>query len=463
MKEAILCIDIGSTNTKVTAIDAHSPAILGSATAYTTVETDVSNGLIRALKFLQQKTGPLNFTARFAASSAAGGLRMIASGLAPSLTQTAAKMACLGAGAKVIQNFAYKLTQEDIAEIFAQKPDIFLLVGGTDGGNEEVVLHNAKLLGAKEPAFPILYAGNRSVKEEVLTYLSAWDVRTCENVMPRLEKLNALPVQEEIRALFLEHIIHAKGLSDIAAQMDLPLIPTPAAVLLAMELLSDGTPEEAGIGELVAVDLGGATTDVYSIAKGEPNIGDAIVKGIPEPYAKRTVEGDIGMRYSAEGVLEAAGAQKLADISQLTVDEVNSMIQHLRKHPETLPQSSKELSLDRAIAQCAVELALTRHAGHVETIYTAQGPTILQIGKDLTQVKNLILTGGAIIHNPQAKDIATAAMFDPEHPDSLKPKNADVMIDKSYILAACGLLSQTNPKAALQLMKKELNENGTYQ
>ena len=463
MKKAILCIDIGSTNTKVTAIDSESALVLGTASAYTTVETDVLNGLILALKSLQAKTGPLEFTARFACSSAAGGLRMIASGLAPSLTQTAAKMACLGAGAKVIQNFAYKLTKDDITEIFAQKPDIFLLVGGTDGGNEEVVLHNAKLLSTQKPAFPILYAGNRNAKDEVLALLKGWDVRTCENVMPRIEQLNATPVQEEIRALFLEHIIHAKGLSDIAAQMNAPLIPTPAAVLLAMELLADGTSEQAGIGELVAVDLGGATTDVYSIAKGEPKIADAIVKGIPEPYVKRTVEGDIGMRYSAEGVLEAVGAEKLSKQSGIEPEKVINMITYLRNNPDSLPQTETEKALDCAIAASAVEIALCRHAGRLETIYTAQGPTMLQIGKDLTEIKSLLLTGGAIIHNPDAKHIAQSAMFDVDNPDSLKPKSAEVFIDKTYILAAAGLLSQTNPNAALQLMKKELMEDGTYQ
>ena len=388
---------------------------------------------------------------------------MIASGLAPSLTQTAAKMACLGAGAKVIQSYAYKLTKDDITEIFTQKPDIFLLVGGTDGGNEEVVLHNATMLSTQTPAFPIVYAGNRNVKDRVLELLNAWDVRATENVMPRLEHLNAAPVQEEIRTLFLEHIIHAKGLSDIAAQMDIPLIPTPSAVLLAMQLLADGTEGEAGIGELVAVDLGGATTDVYSIAKGEPQIADAIVKGIPEPYAKRTVEGDIGMRYSAEGVLEAVGTEALSQISGLDNETLIEKIDFLRNHPDSLPKTEIDIALDLSIAQSAVKVALTRHAGKLETIYTAQGPAIVQLGKDLTEIKHLILTGGAIIHNPDAERIAKAAMFDSVNPDTLKPKAAAVYIDTSYVLAACGLLSETNPKVALQLMKKELTHNGTHQ
>ena len=143
----VLLIDFGSTYTKVTAVDTDEPRLLGTANSYTTVQTDINNGLADALRKLEQTTGRLNFSARFAASSAAGGLRMLASGLVPELTAEAAKTASLGAGAKVLKTFAFKLTEDDAEEIKRLSPDIFLLCGGTDGGNTDTVIHNAKEIG----------------------------------------------------------------------------------------------------------------------------------------------------------------------------------------------------------------------------------------------------------------------------------------------------------------------------
>ena len=459
--QGVLLIDIGSTYTKVTAVDLEEPRILGGAAAYTTVQTDVSHGLISALRKLQEITGPLTFTKRFACSSAAGGLKMIASGLAPSLTETAAKMACLGAGAKVIRSYAYKLTQEDIEEILQLAPDIFLLTGGTDGGNEQTILHNAKLLGAQKPSFPIVLAGNRNAKAQCLEYLASWAVYPAENVLPRLENHNVGPAQEKIRDLFLERIVRAKGLSEIADQMDLPLIPTPSAVLLAMELLADGTKNVAGIGELVAVDLGGATTDIYSVAQGAPSIADAQIKGLPEPYVKRTVEGDIGMRYSAADVVGQAGLEEIAQLSRESPEAVRAWLETIEKEPDVLAASPGQIAIDRAIAAMAVKIAVSRHAGHMEEAYTVHGPVNLQYGKDLTGVKNLILTGGAIVHNKDAGEIAKYALYDKADPNVLRPKEAKVYIDKKYILASMGLLAQKYPDVAQTLMKKEIYEYGT--
>jgi len=459
--EAILLIDIGSTYTKVTAVDLSKPAILGTASAHTTIQTDVTEGLSQALSALEAKTGTLQFTDRLACSSAAGGLRMVASGLAPSLTEEAARMACLGAGAKVIRSFAYKLTAEDTLEIAALKPDILLLVGGTDGGNEAVLLHNAARIAKLEPNFPIVLAGNRNAVAECKELLSDWELYVRPNVMPRLESLNAEPVQEQIRSLFLERIVQAKGLGQIAEQMSLPLIPTPSAMLLAMELLAKGTKETSGIGELLAADLGGATTDVYSMAKGAPTDVTTILRGLPEPYSKRTVEGDIGMRYSIQGILDAVGIEHIAAQAELTVERVEALVTKLTEQPDTLPETPELAALDRALAASAVLTAVTRHAGQIETVYTPQGPVSVQTGKDLTTVSQLILTGGAIVHNPQGEQIAKGALFHDQLPTSLRPKKAKIYIDQSYILASMGLLSQKYPDIVLTLMKKELMEHGT--
>ncbi|MCL2843737.1 MAG: methylaspartate mutase accessory protein GlmL [Oscillospiraceae bacterium] len=453
--QPVLLIDIGSTYTKVLAADMAEPCILGTA-AHTTVATDVAIGLEEALLALEAKTGPLSYTARLACSSAAGGLRMVAVGLAPSLTEQAARMACLGAGAKVVRSFAYQLTEEDMAEIAAILPDILLLTGGTDGGNDAVITHNAAMLATCNADFPILLAGNRNATARCRELLKGRTVITTENVMPRLEQLNVAPVQKQVRALFLERIVHAKGLGPVAKQMDGPLIPTPAAVLLATELLAKGTDSQSGFGDLLAIDLGGATTDVYSMARGDPAGGEVVLKGLPEPYAKRTVEGDMGMRYSVSGIVDAVGVPWLSTHSGRSPEQVTAQIAHLAAHPDMLPDTPADLALDQALASAAIMTATRRHAGTTEVVYTIQGPTIAQTGKDLTEVRRLIVTGGAIIHNSGAGQVAKYALFDPKTPQSLRPKTAEIYMDSRYILAAMGLLRQRDPDVALTLMKKEL-------
>ena len=150
----VLLIDFGSTYTKVTAADIDSPRLLGTANSYTTVQTDINDGLADALIRLEKKTGKLDFCARYACSSAAGGLRMLASGLVPELTAEAAKTASLGAGAKVLKTYSFKLTEDDEEEIRRLDPDIFLLVGGTDGGNTDCITHNARVLARIGGTYP---------------------------------------------------------------------------------------------------------------------------------------------------------------------------------------------------------------------------------------------------------------------------------------------------------------------
>lgn len=454
----ILLIDFGSTNTKVTAVDVENAALLGTATSFTTVATDINEGLQQAMNQLEQTIGKQVYVKRFACSSAAGGLRMVTSGLVPSLTAEAARLASLGAGAKVVGVYSYELTEEDVEEIAAISPDIFLLTGGVDGGNKEAILHNARMLAACPKQFPILIAGNRVAAAQCEKILAGRDVIRCPNVMPKLGTLNIEPVQKQIRELFLHRIIQAKGLSKASELISGILMPTPSALLKAMQLLAKGTDQESGIGELVAVDLGGATTDVYSIASGLPQDDhNTILKGLQEPYSKRSVEGDIGMRYSAPGILEAVGADRLASIAGLSPDRVTELVYYINEHPDALPDTPDIASIDYALASAAVETAVARHAGTVELVYTPTGPVYAQSGKDLTRVEHLVVTGGAIIHHEQAEEIAQYALFSPAHAESLRPKSAHIWVDRSYILSAMGLLAEEYPASALAIMKKELH------
>ena len=458
----VLLIDFGSTYTKLTAVDVDAPALLGTASAYTTIETDINHGLQKGLQQLEAITGQLEYAARYACSSAAGGLRMMTCGLVPELTSEAARMASLGAGAKIIGLYSYQLTEDDLEEIREADPDIFLLVGGTDGGNTSNILHNANMLAELKPRFPIILAGNRTAAKGCARALDGCEVYICENVMPKFGVVNIEPTQKKIREIFLSRIVQAKGLQEAAARMNGEMMPTPAAVLRALELLSQGHEEERGIGELMAVDVGGATTDVYSIADGMPEGMNTVYKGLPEPFAKRTVEGDIGMRYSIRGIVEDAGVKAIADLSGLTPRRVEELVDYLASHTDTVPEPNTELeALDRALASMAVRAGAKRHAGTMEETYTMMGLTYVQAGKNLTRIQNIVVTGGSLIHTRETEAIASYGLYDPADPGSLRPKNAKIRVDRRYILAAMGLLSQTNPRAALQIMKKELETNGS--
>lgn len=458
--ETALLIDFGSTYTKVTAVDVKNALLLGTASSYTTVETDIGKGLDDALAKLYEKSGVTKFDHRLACSSAAGGLRMAVSGLVPGLTSEAARLASLGAGAKVIKIYSFQLTAEDIIEIERLKPDIFLLTGGIDGGDVDCIIHNAKMLADCKQRFPVILAGNRTAVSTCSEALKGWEVSVCPNVMPKLGELNIDPVQSVIRELFLKNIVQARGLSKAEELVAGILMPTPVAVLKAMKLLAEGTKNRSGIGELAGIDLGGATTDVYSIAEGNPKTDDTFLKGLREPYEKRTVEGDIGMRYSAAGVADAVGMEHLQQLSGLLEDEVQKQLDQIQKQPGILAVTPAQKAFDDALAAAAIEVAMSRHAGTLEEVYTPMGQVFAQSGKDLRNVRNLVLTGGAIIHNESVEKVAAHALFKPGLPISLKPKQADIYVDKQYILAAMGLLSEIDPDAAYQIMEKELVRYG---
>ncbi len=459
---AILLIDFGSTYTKVTAVDTEAGTVLGTGQSYTTIETDIINGLDHAVAKLKREIGDVDFKERYACSSAAGGLRMVAIGLVPELTAKAARQASLGAGAKVIKTFSYELTQGDLEEIDRINPDICLLTGGTDGGNKENIVFNAKVLAKSKGNFPIIIAGNRNCADTCKEILKAKQTYICENVMPRLDQQNVGPVQQKIREIFLEQIVVAKGLSKAQDLVEGILMPTPSAMLSAMKLLAKGTKTEEGIGDLLGVDLGGATTDIYSMSMGLPTSGMTSITGLKEEYAKRTVEGDIGMRYSIHGIVDAAGIERVSELSGLHEDRCRELITYLSQNTEVIPGNDGEMEkLDFALASLAIEIATTRHAGHLEQYFSPMGVFYMQHGKDLTAVKNIIVTGGALIHTKRTGEIASHALFKETKAMSLKPKNANVLIDRKYILAAMGLMSTVYPDIALKIMKRELVYDGT--
>lgn len=454
-----LLIDFGSTWTKLRAVALDDARVLATGQGPSTVTTDVTVGLDAALADLEQKLGRLpRFKHRLASSSAAGGLKMVTVGLVRELTAEAARQAALGAGAKLVGTFAYRLTPADVARIVALAPDILLLAGGTDGGNADVIRHNAAALAASPLACPIVIAGNRDVGEELRDLVSASGKPAIltRNVMPAFGELDIDPARAAIRQVFIDRIVHAKGIDRAAARVDAVLMPTPAAVLEGAQLLADGCDGEDGLGELLIVDIGGATTDVHSIATGAPSREGVVQYGLPEPRAKRTVEGDLGMRHNALAIAEAAGIDTLAARAHLSRDAFEAKLALLAADVGRLPQDDAERALDEALAWAAVRIAVKRHAGASRIAQTAQGPVVVQTGKDLSAVATVIGTGGPLAHGHAPASILEAAIAASAEPNSLRPRAPRLLIDADYMLYAAGLLAAVAPRAAIALAKRSL-------
>jgi len=462
-QEPALLIDFGSTYTKLIVVDLADGGIVAQAKAVTTAETDITIGLRKALSRLPDGLGrgARSFPHKLACCSAAGGLRVVAIGLVPELTAEAAKRAALGAGARVMAVYTHHLSLKELQEIVALAPDMVLLAGGTDGGDRQVILHNAHILARSTLSAPIVAAGNKDAAEDLETILrqGGKDVRITENVMPRLGQINVDPARRAIRTLFVEHIVEAKGFKAAEAYVERILMPTPAAVMRAAQLLAQGTDKNDGLGELMVVDVGGATTDVHSIAAGQSQDRTVIQRGLPEPYAKRTVEGDLGLRVSARSLLEATGHRRLRQQIGLEGNlDLESLAQALAEDVGHVPHNAEDRAIDEGMARAAVELSVSRHVGTVRELYLPTGHYFVQEGKDLTRVGHLIGTGGIFSHTGTAREILSAALFDLANPFLLKPRAPRLWVDRRYILWAMGLLADVNPQVASHLMRQHLEE-----
>ena len=458
MRDAFLFIDFGSTYTKLTAVSSDEDEILATAKSYTTVDEDVMIGYDLALKDLSEKLGDdIRFIKKLACSSAAGGLKIVAIGLVPELTMEAAKRAALGAGARVTHVYSFSLNHGEVEEIKASGADMILLAGGTNGGNSEVIIHNARMLKEHGITIPIVVAGNKSAEDEILEIFSDdMNYVITENVMPSLNEINVEPARETIRTIFMENIVKAKGMSHVEDKISEIIMPTPAAVLKAAEILSLGTIEEEGIGDLAVIDIGGATTDVHTICEGAPSKPAVILRCLEEPLAKRTVEGDLGMRYSAASLYETAGLRALKQYygSTLTKEMVEEKIQKRIQNPGYIASEEDEILFDETLAKVCADISMTRHAGRVTKMYSPLGMVFSQEGKDLMELPYLIGTGGVLVHGKNPKAILEAATFQLKDMETLKPRRPDYLLDQDYVLSSLGLLAMIEPHKALRMLKK---------
>lgn len=428
MNSDLLTIEIGSTITKANAFRLSPEGVfehLAQGFAPTSVdEGDVGLGVEQAQTALEAVLGrTLKDPQIYINSSAAGGLRMTVHGLTQSMTARAAREAALGAGAIVKLVTVGPLDAYDLDAIREIQPNIILLAGGVDYGEKRVVLKNAESLASLGLHIPIIYAGNAVIRKPVQEIFGTAGIETllADNVFPDVDVLNIEPVRRLIQEVFNRHIIHAPGMTRLGELTDQRILPTPGAVLHAAELFAEA------LGDCLVFDVGGATTDVHSVSDGSHEWADRLTE--PEPRAKRTVEGDLGVFINAGNLLEMADDAE----ERFRIDEVKA-----------LPETEQEMAVTRWLTARAVETAIRRHAGVVMDLYTPTGKRQVVKGKDLSAIRWVIGTGGALTRVPGGAEILRAICTGPGKYLFPQPDTA-ILMDRDYLFSAFGTLASAYP------------------
>lgn len=458
MKIDVLVAEIGSTTTVVNAFDhleSDNPVFLGQGQAPTSVkEGDVNIGLQAAIedmkKNLHIENEKLEYTNMLATSSAAGGLRMTVHGLVYDMTVKAAKEAALGAGANIHLITAGKLSKVDMIKLDRIKPNIILIAGGVDYGERETALYNSELIAAADLNIPVIYAGNIAVADDVKLIFEAYskekNLHIVPNVYPKIDILNIEPTREVIQDIFEKHITEAKGMEKIREMVNGPIIPTPGAVMKASKILKDE------IGDLVTIDVGGATTDIHSVTEGTEKVNKILVE--PEPVAKRTVEGDLGVFINKKNIVDIIKIEKLEKELNMSPED----IEKFTNSDIAIPETEEHKRFIERLTKEAVIVSINRHAGGYRTYFGGKSDT-LAFGKDLTAVKWIVGTGGALTRLTAREEILNSiSQFN--RADKLLPTaEAKILIDNDYIMASLGVLSSLNKEAAIKLLLKSLKFN----
>jgi uncharacterized protein (TIGR01319 family) len=452
MKVDVLVAEIGSTTTVVNAfndIDTENPIFWGQGQASTSVlDGDVRVGLQEAIDDLckKMKVESVEYEEMLATSSAAGGLKMTVHGLVYDMTARAAKEAALGAGGIIHYITAGKLRRTDLQKIKEINPNLILIAGGVDYGEREISLHNAEMIKSMGLKIPIIYAGNCENQEEIKLIFdeeSNTKLYVVENVYPKIDDLNIEPCRAVIQDAFEEHIIHAPGMEHVRDMVNGPIIPTPGAVMECTKLLYQC------IGNLIVFDVGGATTDLHSVTEDSDQVSRILIS--PEPKAKRTVEGDLGVYVNVENIVKVIGKEKLQE--ELPDIDINKIIDNYKP----IPVTDDEIKFVERLTKEAVIKAAERHAGKIRYVYGPSGRSTLAEGKDLTLVKYIIGTGGALTRLPNREKILREIAKHNETGMLLFPReHAVILIDNDYIMASLGVLSRKYKGAAIKLLEKSL-------
>ncbi|MDC7242542.1 MAG: glutamate mutase L, partial [Sphaerochaetaceae bacterium] len=328
MKIDALVAEIGSTTTVINAfdkLDSNNPVFVGSGYSPTTVlDGDVTIGLNKAIENLKEKLQVDELIAKetFASSSAAGGLKMSVHGLVLDMTVKAAKEAALGAGANIKMITSGVLDQYQIEDIIDETLNIIMIAGGVDYGERETAIKNAESIAKLKLNIPVIYAGNiqnqKTIERIFAQNNQSEFLYISKNVYPKIDILEVSEARKIIQDVFEKHIIHAPGMEKVKSVISDSIIPTPGAVMEASMLL------QADLGDLVTVDIGGATTDIHSVTHGKDEIEEILIA--PEPFAKRTVEGDLGVYINKNNIIDIITKEKLKKDLSLTDDSYNHLI-----------------------------------------------------------------------------------------------------------------------------------------
>jgi len=394
----IVSVDIGSTWTKAALFTPEGDALtLVNHVLTPTTTHHLAEGFFTSLNQVLNVADarPLlnsgDVTLKYS-SSAKGGLAVAAMGLVPSITLESAKVTAHSAGAKIAQYYSYKLNRHDIQALEDSPPDILLFTGGTDGGEESYGLANARALAASTLDCAIIYAGNRDIQDDVQAILGHKDLIVVDNVLPDLDHPNPYAARKAICDVFLSRIVKGKGLDVIVGETGEEPMPTPWTVYELVKAISD---IDSAWKEFMLIDMGGATTDVYS-ASANMLSPDTVLHGVPEPFVKRTVEGDLGMRVSA--VVVGESTQELVNAvfahQPQRREAFYGYLRHLVAHPDYLPATEEEKHFDTLLAGLCVGYASERHAGTKKQVCTCVGNVDLQMGRDLTTVRKVVGSGG---------------------------------------------------------------------
>ncbi|MBO3445041.1 GlmL-related ornithine degradation protein [Clostridium sp. CCUG 7971] len=453
MKIDVLVAEIGSTTTVVNAfsgINSDNPKFLGQGQSPTTVFEggDVRNGLEGAISSLSKNLGveSIEYDDMFATSSAAGGLKMTVHGLVYDMTAKAAKEAALGAGAVIHKVSAGKLRRTDIKEIKEIKPNIILIAGGVDYGERDTAIYNSELIAGLNLGVPVIYAGNIENVEEIKLIFedTNYKLYVVDNVYPKIDLLNIEPTRDVIQKVFEEHITNAPGMQHVKEMVNEHITPTPGAVMESAKLLKNY------LGDLMVIDVGGATTDIHSVTEGSEGVNRILVN--PEPVAKRSVEGDLGVYVNMRNIVNLIGKEELEkELKDLDVNKI--MNNYL-----PIPKTQDQIKFVERLTKEAVLRATKRHAGIIRNIYGTSGKSKIAEGKDLSEVKYIVGTGGALTRLPERSEIMKSISEYNRNKDLLFPKaKAKILVDNDYIMASLGVLSKKYEVSSLKLMLKSLD------
>lgn len=434
-----LCVDFGSTFTKAALVDVEGARLVATAQHPTSLATDVLDAYEACVgDLVAAHPAAAEDAVTLACSSAGGGLRIAVIGNEELVTAEAGRRVALSSGGKVVVVLSGGLDAEKLAVLRASEPDVLLLVGGTDGGNSETLVADADFLSRVAWTGPVVGAGDQEAQGAVSAHLDASGTPyvLADNVVPRIGVLAPASAREAIREVFLAHVIGGKDLSRSPAFAEMVLGATPDVVLVGVELLAaarGGTAPGSGV---VVVDIGGATTDVHSVVVPDPEEATLAREVVASSPVTRTVEGDLGMRWSATSTVDAAIE------AGLETEDLRPAAVRRTDDPSLLPATPEDRADDLRIAAAAAVLALRRHVGRSQVVVSSDGRVVERSGKDLRGVDLLIGSGGVLraASAEQAAEVFSSAVG--HHPDGWQyPERPRVLVDSHSILAAAGLIA----------------------